>query len=380
MDRKPLIIATAETVQPPLMELREKVMIFPLIPQAWAGWQERIQLLSVHAPPETGLLETVRQTHAAMELLADVPDGERLAIQYFQASRAVNGFLEIFDALKAEYDLVGVVVHNDVEPLFRAACAWANANDVPAVHVPHAYYFQIWRDEDGWDIHDVVTAPYIAAINEAQKRRYRRLAKGRLKWAEVCGCPLWDRWASFRMPVARARKLLGLVPDQPTVTYIASWPQTTSLLGPPAVHQFQVFEAFALAAKALNWQLIVKAHPRGTEEIAQEHLRIMRNVKVKGVITKDHLGPCMQAADVVAAYGTSNALIEAAAGLNKPVLAVAAEARPLPYAAGDPDAIAVKLTELRGTEPSEQVRQLGPYIGEATQRVAKFLEEVFGLG
>lgn len=380
MAAKPLIVASAGPVIPPLLRLSGKITVLPLVPEAWAGRQEQIEILSVQAPPETGLYETLVQCAAVLEILPDTPDRKPFLLQYFHAARAVNGFLEVLEALHRERGVRGVVVHNDVEPVYRAVCEWANAHDVPAIHVPHSHYFLLWRDEPGWDVHDVVTAPYIACINEAQRRYYREAGRGAVRRLEVCGCPLWDQWATFPVGVARARALLGLDPTQPIVTYLASWPQTTSLLGPPPVHAYQVFEAFCLAVRALGWQLILKLHPRGEEAIGRTHWEIQNRVGVKGIATPDHLGYCLQAADVVASYGVSNGLIEAAAGFGKPVLAVSGTAPPIPGAPGDPDAIALELSRLKDTAPPPQVVELAPHLGEATQRVAQFIEEVLELG
>jgi len=52
-----------------------------------------------------------------------------------------------------------IILHNDVEPLTRAAAQWGRHNHKPVFHVPHANYQEV--ENSGSDIHSIITATYI---------------------------------------------------------------------------------------------------------------------------------------------------------------------------------------------------------------------------
>ena len=378
MEIKPLLVVTGETVMPPVLHLRESIAILPLVPQVWAGRQEEIQIISPRVPPDWGVLETVRQTARLLDQPLPEPldsRREEFARLYFSAAAQVNAMLLALEELHHEVGVRGIVVHNDVEPLTRAACVWGNRNGVPTIHVPHAHYFDVWRDDIGWDVHDVVTARWLCAINERQADWYRRRGARNIT---VTGNPVWDRWAGWRAGKRRVRTLLGLDPERPVVTYMTSWPQDTSLLGTGSLdYMLGTFAQFCQAVKGLGWQLLLLHHHHSSDELANHYIQIARENGVMGVTTREHFRECLTAADVVAAFGPSNALIEAAV-LGRGVLCVGAEVPPLPSAPPEANAIAVALTAQQ--EPPQAVRDLAPYIGEATRRVAKVIADAVQIG
>jgi len=353
--------------------MSEQIGILPLIPQVWEGRHEQIRMLIPEVPAELGFLETIRQS--GLVDATDWPDwvqSDALTYNFFQYGRHINGILELLETLGDDINIRGAVLHNDVEPVFRAVAQWCRAKGLPVIHTPHSHYFEVWRDEKGWDIHDVVTASHVAAINEVQAKWYQARGIGHVK---VCGRPEWDQWAKWSVPTDKARKLLGLELDQPTVCYLASWSQSSSLLGEIGDFPYVTFSEFCGAIRGLGWNLILKLHPSGSTTIAQTYRDITKRIGVPGVVTSEHLGLALQASDVVASFGPSNGLIEASI-LGKPTLCVGAEVSPITSAPANADAISGILTDMRGKDENPGVRRLAAHVGEATQRVVDYITEV----
>lgn len=370
---KDLPILIVSSFQAPLLRLAERIGILPLIPPVWEGRHEQIRMLIPEVQPDLGFTATIDQIETFRSTgWPDWVNEEALLHHFFQYGRQINGILELLEALDQEINLCGAVLHNDVEPVFRAVAQWTNAKGIPAIHVPHAHYFGLWRDERGWDVHDVVTAPHIAAINDVQARWYQ--ARG-ARHVRVCGRPEWDTWAKWNVPTAKARKLLGIELDQPTVSYLASWSQSTSLFGEMGDYPYLTFSEFCGAVKGLGWNMVLSFHPSSPKENNERHMEIAKQIGISGIATGEHFGLVLQASDVVASFGPSNALIEASI-LGKPGLCVGGEDQLIASVPPNADAISGMLMELRGKEASPGVRNLAAHVGEATQRVADYIAEV----
>lgn len=330
-------------------------------------------MLVPEVPPDLGFLSSIRQCN-----LIDTVDWPEwvnhdiLLYNYFQHGRHINGILELLETLNTDANFRGIVLHNDVEPVLRAVAQWGLGKGLPVIHIPHSHYFEVWRDEKGWDIHDVVTATHIAAINKVQAKWYQ--SRG-AKHVKVCGKPEWDQWSKWSVPTAKARKLLGLELDQPTVCYMSSWPQSTSLLGEIGDFPYAAFGELCGAVKGLGWNLILKVHPSGSTDINKTHRDIIKKVGVSGVATSEHLGLTIQAADVVTSFGPSNGLIEASI-VGKPTICIGADVSPLTCVPANADAISGMLMSMRGQEENSGVRGLAAHVGEATQKVADYVSEV----
>lgn len=324
-------------------------------------------------PPDLGFIDTVRQAGLIDD--SDWPEWvnkETLIYHFFQHGRHINGMLDLLELLSGDVNFRGAILHNDVEPVFRAVAQWCGRKKIPAIHVPHSHYFEIWRDTKGWDIHDVVTASHVAAINEVQAKWYQ--SRG-ARYVKVCGKPSWDQWSKWSVPTEKARKLLGLEIDKPTICFMASWSQSTSLLGELGDYPYMAFGEFCGAVRGLGWNLILKFHPSAGEDVNKTHRDIVRKVGAGGVATVEHFGLAVQASDVVAAFGPSNALIEASI-LDKPTLCVGADVPPFISVPANADAISGILMELRNETANPGVRRLAAYVGEATQRVSEYIAEV----
>ena len=279
--------------------------------------------------------------------------------------------LEIFSHLEQEMGVDGIILQNDVEPITRAAAQWGNARNIPVMHVPHAHYFDVWRDERGWDVHDVVTAPYVAAINPQQAKWY---ADRGAKNVRVCGKPQWDTWAKFTLGKERARSLLGLPQDVPVALYMASWPQATSLFGMHGGEKITFIE-FCRAVNSIGWYAIVMFHFRASGEINDWHMKTAKEHKIKGIALRDNFHAALMASDVVTAFGPSNALIEASV-IDKPTICIGVETPEMVCVPPNAEAISMELTRLRGQGANPKTRALCGPIGQATNNVTAWISEV----
>jgi hypothetical protein len=197
-----------------------------------------------------------------------------------------------------------LILHNDVEPLMRAAAFWGKAKGVPCVHVPHAIY---QNTENKNDIHSIITASHLASSGPYQSGWYteRGLKKEAVR---ETGLPQFDDFAQLPLDRDRSRDLLGLDRNHPVICYASSWRQDTNLLG---MHNGveEVYQAILACSKQMkDVQFLIKCHPRGNN--AQQHLQLAKKAEVKVAITPHHLPQCLMASDLVFAYGPSNILLE----------------------------------------------------------------------
>lgn len=207
----------------------------------------------------------------------------------------------------AKYKPDVIVVHNDVEPLLRAAAMWGRANGVPVVHVPHSVYLDSGRGAPGTDIHDLITASNIAVAGPFQRKWYetRGMPSDRIR---ETGFIHFDKMAVLKPDRKLACHLLGLDPRRPVVVYASSWAQNTNLMGMHDGVQ-TYYEKFLKAAKSLEAaQFVVKCHPSDRNlKWHFEKAKGMPNV----VVTGQHLPIVLQACDMLVSYGPSNILMEA---------------------------------------------------------------------
>jgi hypothetical protein len=200
-----------------------------------------------------------------------------------------------------------IMLHNDVEPLYRAAAFWASANNKPCLHIPHSIYQNI---ENRFDIHRIVTASHLASSGDYQSAWYANCGLVASNIYET-GLPQFDEWVTMILDKNRAKVGLGLDVGRPVILYASSWRQDTNLLG---MHDGvnETYQAILDCAKKMpEVQFLIKVHPRAHNS-SQEHLDLAKEVKAKVTITPHHLPQCLQAADLILAYGPSNILFEAA--------------------------------------------------------------------
>jgi UDP-N-acetylglucosamine 2-epimerase len=225
----------------------------------------------------------------------------------------IKGFLYSRLADLASYVLVLdqakpdlILLHNDVEPLTRAAALWAQVHDVPALHIPHAVYLDIEKGEPGDDVHHLVTASHLAVAGWFQRQWYERLGA---KNIVETGLPQFDKMATLNGNPQKARKLLGLNQQQPVITYASSWRQDTNLLGCHDGVQETYLAMLQVMKRLPDVQFIVKVHPRDAN--ANWHVQAAQQAGVKCTVTAQHLETVLQASDAVLTYGGSNLLLEA---------------------------------------------------------------------
>jgi len=213
-------------------------------------------------------------------------------------------FAEAINSLNPD----AILLHNDVEPLTRAAAQWGKHNHKPVFHIPHANYQEI--ENSGSDIHSIITATYILSSGSYQSAWYtKRRNSVDCKIIET-GLPQFDDWARLNLNPIQARQSLGLDLDKPVITYASSWRQNTNLLGMHDGVEETYLAILEVAKRMSDVQFIVKCHPRGNN--AQWHLDKAKELDVKGIlITPHHLEPVLQSTNLLFAYGPSNILLEA---------------------------------------------------------------------
>ena len=215
------------------------------------------------------------------------------------------GDLALFVECMDVYDTDVVVVHNDVEPLTRAAALWARARGKPCLHVPHAIYHEV---ENKYDIHSVITASHLASAGHYQSDWYRTRGFAGAAIAET-GLPQFDEYALLALDRQKAQGLLGLDLRRPVICYASSWAQNTNLLG---MHDGveEVYRGVLACAKLMeDVQFLIKVHPR--DRNGEMHVKLAKELEAKVVVTANHLPQVLMASDLVFAYGPSNILLEA---------------------------------------------------------------------
>jgi len=207
-----------------------------------------------------------------------------------------------------------ILVHNDVEPFTRAAAMWGKVHGIPCVHVPHAVYHNI--DNTGYDLHNIITASHILTSGRYQTEWYQKRGVGEAGIAES-GLPQFDKLATKQdFNSQKARQNLGLKDDLPVICYASSWRQNTNLSG---MHDGveETYQAILECAVKMHGkvQFVIKCHPRGNN--AQWHVEQAQKVKKKAgiedkfvTILHHSLEVCLQASDLLFAYGPSNVLLE----------------------------------------------------------------------
>lgn len=203
-----------------------------------------------------------------------------------------------------EIDVAGVVVHEDVTPVYKALALWGKAQDVPVIHVPHNNCYATARP----DIHDESISDWILAAGPYMREWYveRGFDYDRVK---VTGFVPWDGWAELKLSKEHARKVLHL-DDRPVVTFCTGWAQRTNFVDDHDAVNVAVGLTMQ-AAKERNWQVVWKLHPGDAPNHEQQCAQIAAAHRVNCVVMRGHLAYALKAADVVLSAGPSNVLVEA---------------------------------------------------------------------
>lgn len=243
-----------------------------------------------------------------------------------------------------------ILLHNDVEPLTRTAALWGKARSIPTLHVPHSVYIDVNRGGIGTDIHDMITASFLAAAGPYQRQWYEARSK-EVKVRET-GLPQFDRWATMEFDRERARRkiLSRFDPGKPIVVYASTWPQITNALGASDGWAYTYIE-FLKAAKNLDLQILVKLHPRSVEDSHRWHAQQMAKLGISGYLTAmtDYNPLVLAAADLLVVYGGSNLILE---GSHVPSL---------------------RLMTTAGYETDAEIGQIGAGVSEMTTAIGDWL-------
>jgi UDP-N-acetylglucosamine 2-epimerase len=289
----------------------------------------------------------------------------------------LSGFINTLQMVQPDL----ILLHNDVEPLLRAAALWGRVRAVPVLHVPHAVYLDIEKGAVGADIHDLVTATYLAAGGVFQGEWYKRRGMDQVFYT---GLPQFDKLMRFTQNQAESRRLLKLHPKKPVVTYASSWRQDTNLLGCHDEIE-QVYQAMLEVVKTTpHIQFIIKLHPRDAK--AKWHVETAKQVGAQCLITQTHLPVVLKASDVVCCYSGSNILFESAMLSSARLLATRGfeddpevggmPTEPVPDPAKLKSAI---LTALQAPTPDYSAflhKYIGVHDGQASPRIVAVIEKL----
>lgn len=206
-----------------------------------------------------------------------------------------------------------IVVHNDIEPINRMMCEWANLKGIPSVHVPHSIHIQnINRGKVGTDIHDIVTASHLASSGTKQTKWYTRRGMSPTNTIEVGYLP-FDTQDYDDFP----REFLGIDNDMPVIVYASSWGQVTNMLGGNSEWK-DAYITFLESVDHENNNVIIKTHPNGNNN--DWHIEEAKKRGVRCLVTSNYKDNVLMAADTIVAFGGSNILIDASLINNKATL------------------------------------------------------------
>jgi len=230
---------------------------------------------------------------------ANFVDNELTGYMYVRVPDMLRVFSGL-DALKPDI----VIVHNDVEPMNRMACEWANMRGVKSIHVPHDIHVQdINRGEVGSDIHDIITASHIATSG-----------KPRTEWYLERGAPYNNVVEIGYLPFdtididSNPRGFLGIEDDRPVIVYASSWGQVTNANGGTPEWK-DAYKAFLGAVDDKANNVIIKTHPHGNND--DWHIKIAEEMGVRCMVSSSYKDNILAVADTVVAFGGSNILIDA---------------------------------------------------------------------
>lgn len=299
----------------------EFVTFSPQAAKMYADLDLPVQALIDMMPPEVRGAAFRESARVLSELInSSLPENTRPYLsEFFGLGMAGHMYSRLPDIIYSilaldTYKPDIILVHNDVEVMYRAAALWARNNNSKCLHVPHAVYIdnQYERGPAGTDIHDIVSATHIAVAGSYQEAWYRKRSAD--VDIRMVGAIQFDRIGSgIIRDKATAKHMLGIPETTPVVTYASSWRQDTNLWG---CHDGieQTFLAVLKAVEQLQGlQLLLKTHPNSGQDSHTWHVeQIKKSTLPSVVITPHHLSVVLPATDLLLAYGPSNIILEGA--------------------------------------------------------------------
>jgi hypothetical protein len=236
------------------------------------------------------------------------------------------------------------------------------------------------------DIHDIITASYIACAGPYQAQWYTERAKsqGIATNIIITGLPQYDRLANANRDRDHACRIMNINPKQPVVTYAASWRQDTSLLGCYDGDN-EAFMLFLAAAKQLpDVQFVVRTHPNASN--VDWHIQQIKESSIPMLVLPGvHLDTNLNATDMLISYGPSNIILEAAC---VPDIRLAIIGDPAGFPGDsevvklpmDADSIAATIQSELSNETCDMsqfvLKYMGPNDGKARHRIVQLVKEL----
>jgi len=219
--------------------------------------------------------------------------------------RALDAYAKDDEGDEKTVNLVGIIVHEDVTPKYKALALWGKARGVPVIHMPHNNCYAQTRP----DIHDTSVSDWILASSPYQRDWYgdRGFPKDHIK---IVGFPGWDEWHELDLNKEKARTMLRIEPDETVVTLCTGWPQRTNYVDDHSMTEAMVHLTLD-AARDAGFRVIWKIHPGDMQGQEQHAMRLAASYRVPAIVVRDHLPYALMAANMVISTGPSNVLVEA---------------------------------------------------------------------
>ena len=227
---------------------------------------------------------------------------------FYDQACAVIGRLKACEALRQKEGIAGILVHEDVTPEGRTLALFGNAHGIPTLHQPHANHF---LEPGTGDIHCDATAQFIGASGTYMRDWYKACGVPEERIA-IVGRPAWDKlYDEDILPSrAKAKYAFGVYDDRFVLAYATTWYQMTSAWGDPEADLLRSLDRVLDVAKEIGAFVIVKQHPgEGQTAIYEKKLK---ELGLKGAITRHWNEFALRAADVLVTQGPSNIGVEAA--------------------------------------------------------------------
>jgi hypothetical protein len=167
-------------------------------------------------------------------------------------------WIELLDTAAKNFEIAGVVVHEDVSPQMKNACLWAKARGIPSLQVTHASYGEPGHETDS-NIHCVLNTDYVSCTGPKQARFFEGVGINPSR-IRANGMPVWDIWTTSERNGPLAKAQMRVPDDKPTICFLNGWVQANET--PETIIKMEsMYRAILNITKRKGWGLIVKVHP-----------------------------------------------------------------------------------------------------------------------
>lgn len=217
--------------------------------------------------------------------------------------------LHALDHLARTREIAACMVHEDVSPENRSLALWAKAHGIPTIHIPHA---PCHLRRGVADIHRETRAEWICASGEYMKEFYIESGHDPEKII-ITGAPQWDGYYQTELPEKpEARGVVGVADDVRAICYATTWTQTTSVRSRFDEELREGLDSVIKLAHEWKAILMIKVHPNDRQGAEEDYAKIMNEVNLPALVTRNHTQYIIRAADLLVTQSPSNLSIESA--------------------------------------------------------------------